>query len=70
MRMGQVLRDFSRTLAGSLVTIETVDPENVHREVARGSPIRRHFDGSHRLDAMTCSQFVLRKKVNANSKSR
>ncbi|MDB6059707.1 MAG: hypothetical protein JWO95_3551 [Verrucomicrobiales bacterium] len=33
--------DFSRLLSGSLVTIETIDPENVHREVAREIP----FDG-------------------------
>ncbi|MGZ5508764.1 MAG: DUF5335 family protein [Limisphaerales bacterium] len=30
--------NFSRMLAGSLVTIETVDPDNVHREVAREIP--------------------------------
>jgi hypothetical protein len=30
--------DFSRMLAGSLVTIETVDPENVHRDIAREIP--------------------------------
>jgi len=30
--------DFSRMFTGSLVTIETVDPENVHREVAREIP--------------------------------
>ena len=30
--------NFSRMLAGSLVTIETVDPENVHREVAHEVP--------------------------------
>ena len=29
---------FSRMFAGSLVTIETVDPENVHREVAHEVP--------------------------------
>lgn len=31
--------DFSRMLAGSLVTIETIDPDNVHREVAREVPL-------------------------------
>lgn len=30
--------DFSRMLAGSLVTIETIDPDNVHREIARAVP--------------------------------
>ncbi len=30
--------NFSRMFAGSLVTIETVDPENVHREVAHEVP--------------------------------
>jgi hypothetical protein len=30
--------DFSRMLAGSLVTIETIDPENVHRQIAREVP--------------------------------
>lgn len=29
---------FSRMFAGSLVTIETVDPENVHREIAHEVP--------------------------------
>jgi hypothetical protein len=29
---------FSSMFAGSLVTIETVDPENVHREIAREVP--------------------------------
>lgn len=30
--------NFSQMLAGSLVTIETVDPENVHREIAHEVP--------------------------------
>jgi len=30
--------DFSRMLAGSLVTIETIDPDNVHREIAHEVP--------------------------------
>jgi hypothetical protein len=42
--------DFSRMLAGSLVTIETVDPDNVHREIAHEVP----FEGIGMDHSVAC----------------